>query len=356
MPDPSPGDPDVESRRGFWRSAAHRYRRHRRGMIGLALLVFLLLVAFFAPILASAQPILCRYHGTWYAPGLAQVLHRIPGASSVVAMPKPFSFPQFSPRDEIKPDAGDWALWPPVPHGPEEVDLRLRLKGFSAAHLLGNDEVGRDVLSRMIHGASVSMQVGFVSMGLAALIGLAVGALAGYAGGWVDALVSRFIEIVMCFPTFFLILSILVWLKPSIYNVMIVIGITSWTGIARYTRAEFLRLRTLDYTLAAQALGAGPVRIVVRHILPNSLAPVLVVVTFGIASAILTEAALSWLGFGVMPPQPSWGNILKAAYDNLRTGGHMIYPPCIAIFLGVLCFNLVSDALRDVTDPRIHDR
>ncbi|MCI0343124.1 MAG: ABC transporter permease [Planctomycetales bacterium] len=345
---------EVESR-GFWRSALRRYRRHRRGMVGLALLIALLAVAFFAPILASEQPILCRYKGRLYAPGLVQVLHRIPGSPWLVSMPKPFRFPSFSPRREIRPEEGDWALWPPVRFGPNEVDLDLRLRGRSPGHWLGTDEVGRDVLARMIHGAAVSMQVGFISMGIAALIGLAVGALAGYAGGRTDQIISRFIEIVMCFPTFFLILAILVWLKPSIYNVMIVIGITSWTSIARYTRGEFLRLRTLDYALAARALGAGPARIIVRHILPNSLAPVLVVVTFGIASAILTESALSWLGFGVMPPQPSWGNILRSAYDNLRTGGHMIYPPCIAIFFGVLCFNLVSDALRDVTDPRLHE-
>ena len=197
------------------------------------------------------------------------------------------------------------------------------------------------------------MKVGFISMGLAARIGAFVGELAGYFGRWTDIVISRFIEIMMCFPTFFLILAILAWFPPRIENVMIVIGLTAWTGIARYARGEIIRLRGVDYVSAARAIGAGPGRIIFRHLLPNSLAPVLVSVTFGIASAILVEAGLSWLGFGVQPPNPSWGNILRAGYDNLLTAPHMIMPPCAAIFLAVLAFNLVGDALRDTIDPRL---
>jgi peptide/nickel transport system permease protein len=223
----------------------------------------------------------------------------------------------------------------------------------SDTHPLGTDQVGRDVLARMIFGTAVSMKVGFISMGIATIIGLFFGAVAGYAGGWLDIAISRLIEIVTCFPTFFLILAILAWLPPRIENVMIVIGLTSWVGIARYTRGEFLKLRKQDYALAARAIGAGPERIIFRHLLPNSLAPVLVSVTFGVAVAILVEAGLSWLGFGVQPPHPSWGNILRSGYDNLLTAPHMIPPACIAIFLAVLAFNLVGDTLRDVIDPRI---
>jgi peptide/nickel transport system permease protein len=177
--------------------------------------------------------------------------------------------------------------------------------------------------------------------------------MAGYWGGWVDMVISRIFEVVICFPVFFLILSIMVWLEPSITNVMIVIGLTRWTSIARYTRGEFIRIKGLDYATAARALGAGNIRIMFRHILPNSLAPVLVTITFGIASAILVEAGLSWLGFGVQPPAPSWGNILRTAYDSLRIAPHLVFPPCVAIFLAVLAYNLVGDALRDAIDPRL---
>ena len=165
--------------------------------------------------------------------------------------------------------------------------------------------------------------------------------------------ISRLIEIIICFPVFFLILSIMVWLKPSIWNVMIVLGVTGWTGIARLVRGEFLRLRGVDFSVAAIALGARPRRVIFQHILPNSLAPVFVPITFGIAGAILTEAGLSYLGFGVQQPNPSWGNILREGFDNIFSSPHMITPPCIAIFIAVLSYNLVGDRLRDVIDPRL---
>jgi peptide/nickel transport system permease protein len=208
-------------------------------------------------------------------------------------------------------------------------------------------------LARMIYGTIVSIQVGIISMGIATLIGVLLGSLAGYFSGWIDICISRFIEIVQCFPTFFLILAILAWLEPSIVNVMIVIGLTSWTSIARYTRGEFIRLQNQEYIQATRSLGCSSARIMFRHILPNAVAPVLVTVTFGIAAAILAEAGLSWLGFGVQQPDPSWGNILRDAYDHLRSAPHLVYPPCIAIFAAVLGYNLVGDALRDAIDPRI---
>jgi peptide/nickel transport system permease protein len=223
----------------------------------------------------------------------------------------------------------------------------------SAEHWLGTDELGRDVTARMIHGTVISVKVGFVSVGISAIIGIIIGGLAGYWGGWIDIVISRMIEIVICFPVFFLVLAIMVWLEPNIINVMVVIGLTRWTSIARYVRGEFMRIKGQDYVTAARALGVGHGRIMFRHILPNSLAPVLVSITFGIASAILVEAGLSWLGFGVQPPDPSWGNILRTAYDTLRVAPHLVYPPCVAIFLAVLAYNLVGDALRDAIDPRL---
>ena len=198
------------------------------------------------------------------------------------------------------------------------------------------------------------MKVGFISMGIATLIGLLAGSAAGYHGGWFDIVISRLIEIVMCFPSFFLVLAILAWLPPRIEYVMVVIGLTRWVGVARYSRGEILRLRESDFAVAARALGASSPRVVLRHLIPNSLAPVLVSVTFGIASAVLIEAGLSWLGFGVQAPQPSWGTILRSGYENLLTSPHMIPPACVAIFAAVLSLNLVGDTLRDVTDPRLH--
>jgi peptide/nickel transport system permease protein len=336
---------------GFWRLVWRRYRRQWLGMFGLGVVGLMVLTAFFANLIANEQPIVTRYSGRLYFPGLVETLQNIPIAGRFIRKDVPFRFPSFDFKQEFDPER-DWALWTPIPYGPLEIADRTLLAP-SRVHWLGTDEVGRDVAARMIHGASVSIRVGFISMGIAALLGIAIGAAAGYFGGWTDIVISRFIEIVMCFPTFFLILAILAWFPPRIENVMIVIGLTSWTGIARYARGEYIKLRGQDYTSAARVLGAGHGRIIFRHLLPNSLAPVIVSVTFGIASAILVEAGLSWLGFGVQPPAPSWGNILRSGYDNLFTAPHLIPPACVAIFVAVLAFNLVGDALRDVIDPRL---
>lgn len=321
-------------------------------MLGLIIVLALFCAALGAPLLANDQPIMCRYDGKLFFPGIVDTIHNIPLSRHLIRKAKPFRLATFNFKESYNPERGDWALWAPVPYSPTETTYDT-LDAPSPKHPLGTDEVGRDVLARMIHGTGVSMRVGFISMGIAVVIGLFFGAIAGYVGGWSDIVISRFIEIVMCFPTFFLILAILAWLPPRIENVMIVIGMTAWVGIARYARGEFLKLREQDYAQAARALGASHFRIIFRHLLPNSLAPVMVSVTFGIASAILVEAGLSWLGFGVQPPNPSWGTILRAGYDNLLTAPHMIAPPCVAIFIAVLAFNLVGDALRDVVDPRL---
>ncbi|MCL5271095.1 MAG: ABC transporter permease [bacterium] len=336
----------------FWRRIWRRYLRYPLGVAGLVTVGVMFVVAFGAPLLANKDPLVCRYQGRIYFPAVIETIQNIPLAAWVVRKDLPFRRADFDFKDAYQPARGDWALWAPVHFGPLEI-AALPLNPPSSEHLLGTDEVGRDILARMIHGTGVSMKVGFISMGIAVVIGLFFGAIAGYVGGWSDIAISRFIEIVMCFPTFFLILAILAWFPPRIENVMIVIGLTSWVGIARYARGEILKLREQDYAYAAKALGASHGRIIFRHLLPNSLAPVMVSVTFGIASAILVEAGLSWLGFGVQPPYPSWGNILRSAYDNLFTAPYMILPPCVAIFIAVLAFNLVGDALRDVVDPRL---
>ena len=341
----------VHPSSGFWRSVWRRFRSHYLGMFGLAVVGLLCFTGLFAPVLAYDDPIVCRYEGRIYFPGIKATLQNIPFGARLFPMPVPFRYPSFEFKKSYDPER-DWALWAPIPFGPTEI-VATPLMAPSRTHWLGTDESGRDVLSRMIHGAGISMKVGFVSMGIALTLGIILGSIAGYAGGWPDLIISRFIEMVMCFPVFFLILAILAWLPPKIEYVMIVIGLTRWVGIARYTRAEILRLRQIDFVHAVRMLGAGPVRIVFRHLLPNSMAPIMVSVTFGFAAAILIEAALSWLGFGVQAPQPSWGNILRAGYDSIFTAPHMVPAACFAIFITVLSFNLVGDALRDVIDPRL---
>jgi peptide/nickel transport system permease protein len=204
-----------------------------------------------------------------------------------------------------------------IPGDPTEIDIKRALLAPGSNHLLGTDDLGRDVLLRMLYGARISLLVGFVAVGISTLLGILVGALAGFYGGWVDALVMRFVDIMLCFPTFFLILAVIAFLNPSIWNIMIVIGITSWMGVARLVRAEFLSLREREFVLAARAVGVSDLRLIFRHMLPNALSPVLVSATLGVAGAILTESALSFLGIGVQPPTPSWGNMLIAGKQTL---------------------------------------
>ncbi len=338
--------------RSYWHITWRRFRGHRLGMVGLCVVAVLFLVAFLSPILANEQPILCRFDGGFYYPAVVDLVHQVPGTSLIIQKQRPYRLATFDFKREFDPERGDWALWTPVRYGPREIAAEP-LAGPSGRHWLGTDQSGRDVLSRMVHGTVVSMKVGFLSMGIAVILGLVFGCIAGYAGGIADLVISRFIEVVQCFPAFFLILAVLAWFPPSIENVMIVIGLTRWVGIARFARGEILRIRETDYALAARSLGVRPAQLVLRHLLPNALAPVLVSVTFGIAVSILIEAGLSWLGFGVQPPDASWGTILRSGYENLFTAGHMIPPACVAIFLAVLSFNLVGDTLRDVIDPRL---
>ena len=240
-----------------------------------------------------------------------------------------------------------------APYDPGAIDLKLVLMPPSAAHLLGTDQLGRDVLSRMIWGAKISLKVGFAATGLAIFIGTILGAIAGYYGRWVDAVIMRFVDIMLCFPTFFLILAVIAFLEPSIWNIMIVIGLTGWMGITRLVRADFTSLRERDFVLAARGIGAGDFRIILVHILPNAMASVLVAATLGVAGAILTESALSFLGIGVQPPTPSWGNILTAGKDNIDIAWWLSLYPGLAILLTVLGYNLLGEGIRDSLDPRL---
>jgi len=239
------------------------------------------------------------------------------------------------------------------PYDPNDIDRKHILEPPGIQHPLGTDDLGRDVLSRMIWGSQISLSVGFVAVGISVVMGMIFGSLSGYYGGWMDRIIMRFIDIMLSVPTFFLILAVIAFIGSSIWNIMIIIGITSWMGVARLVRAEFLSLKEREYVLAARAVGASNMRIIFRHIMVNSLAPVLVSAVLGIAGAVLVESSLSFLGIGVQPPTPSWGNILTLGKDNMETAWWLSVFPGLAILITVLGYNLLGEGVRDALDPRL---
>lgn len=240
-----------------------------------------------------------------------------------------------------------------APYDPTELHRHAVLEPPSAQYLLGTDAYGRDVLSRLLYGGRISLWVGFVSVGISILIGLTLGLLAGYFRGLTDEIIMRCVDVMLCFPSFFLILAVIAFLEPNIVNIMIVIGLTSWMGVARLVRAETLSLRERDFVAAAKLGGAGNLRILLTHILPNALSPVLVSATLGVGGAILVESSLSFLGLGVQPPYPSWGNMLMEGKDTLEIAPWLSLYPGIAILVTVLGYNLLGESLRDTLDPRL---
>ncbi len=239
-----------------------------------------------------------------------------------------------------------------APYDPSAIDIKNILIGPSLAHPLGTDDLGRDVLSRMLWGGRVSLEVGFVAVGIATFIGIILGSLAGYYGGWLDSIIMRCVDIMLSIPTIFLVLAVIAILEPSIINIMIVIGFTSWMEPARLIRAEFISLKEREFVLAARAIGAPDNRIMFRHILPNGLSPILVSATMGVGGAILIESALSFLGLGVQPPTPSWGSLLSAGKDNIEIAWWLSAFPGLAILITVLGYNLLGEGIRDALDPR----
>jgi len=239
-----------------------------------------------------------------------------------------------------------------APYDPSKIDIKNILVGPSSQHLFGTDELGRDVLSRMIWGSRVSLEVGFVAIGIATLIGILLGALSGFYGGYIDSASMRAVDIMLSIPTIFLILAVIAILEPSILNIMIVIGLTSWMEPARLVRAEFISIKEREFVTAARALGATDSRIIFRHILPNSLSPILVSATMGIGGAILVESGLSFLGLGVQPPTPSWGSLLSSGKDNIEIAWWLSAFPGLAILVTVLGYNLLGEGIRDALDPR----
>lgn len=325
--------------------AAGRFWRRPRGRAGAAIAGMLLLVALGADLLASDQPLAMRLDGE---------LFLLPNLTRPTAL---LAHDNQSLGALLRPERGDWLISPPVPFGPYQTDLSLPSLPAppDGRHLLGSDEVGRDVLSRLIHGTRVSLAVGFASVALYVAIGLLLGALAGYYGGAADAVISRAIEVMLTFPTILLALAVVALVeRPTLLLLILVLGLTRWPDVARLVRGEVLRIKALDYTQAARVLGFTDARILLRHILPNAMGPVLVAATFGIANAVLIESGLSFLGFGAPPPTASWGELLTQAHRYAVSPGAwwLALFPGAAIFLTVGAFQLAGEALREGFDPK----
>jgi peptide/nickel transport system permease protein len=323
---------------GAWKEL----KRNRIAMAGFYVVVWLVGVALGADFLANNKPYYLVYQGQSYFPifqsGLVQIgLAKWPAALL---------------NADFKDLRAERAFFPPVPYRGSDIDLTAPFEPPSAKHWLGTDKLGRDVMAGLIHGSRISLSVGFVAVGIALIVGLILGALAGYFGSWVDLIISRIFEVMLTMPTFFLLITIAALLPPSIFLTMAIIGLTGWVGIARFTRNEFLRIRTLDYVTAALALGVSVRKIMFRHILPNALAPVIVSVVLGIAGAILIESSLSFLGIGVPAETVTWGSILNEARSATFAWWLAVFPGA-AIFITVLAYYLVGEGLRDALDPRL---
>jgi peptide/nickel transport system permease protein len=281
--------------------------------------------------------------------GVLVVLVMVAAVEIFVAVHEPYN--DSSNDRELK---ASFVLMPPVPYAPTET-TRDQFALPSLAHLCGTDSTGRDIASRLLHGARISLSVGFVSQAVALTIGVLLGALAGYFRSWVDFLVCRIIEIMDCFPPLLLTLVIVSvsQTQNSIIYMMAVIGFTSWTGVARLVRGEFLRLGGQSFPAAARALGASDARIILRHLLPNTLGPIQVAGTFGVASAILLESSLSFLGFGIQAPTASWGAILSEARPYIDFAWWLAFFPSAAMLVTIMSYNFVGEGLRDAVDPRL---
>ena len=328
---------DSPKQKRYWKLVLRQFRRNRMAVAGALVLALLFGVAFFAPFLAGEVPIhLVKDGKTYWLPNVVTY--------------KDLVDVQF---DRWKPGPSDRAVWPLIRYAPERSDLIARLTGPSREHLLGTDDRGRDVLSRMIWGTRISMSVGFIAVGISIVIGVIAGALAGFYRGRTDMVFLRIVETVLCFPDLILILALIAYVGRSIWIIMLVIGVIRSPDLARLVRGEFLRLRESDFAVAARATGLRDMRIMFRHILPNALGPVLVNATFGVAGAILVETSLSFLGLGVPPPTASWGEILSQSKNYVEFAWWLVTFPGAAIFITVTAFNLVGEGLRDAMDPRL---
>lgn len=328
----------------YWSLVRKQFRGRFLNRLGMWAILFMVALALLAPFLANGTPVYVKYQSKVYFP-ILQTLWPIKKLNL---------YPELQDVDyKAWGKKGAEIYYTLVPYSSNDYDLNSILMPPDKYHWLGTDEQGRDVLSRLIHGAKISLSVGLVAVAIYVLIGIALGSLAGFFGGTIDMAVSRLIEIMICFPTFFLILTLVAVLPPSPYYIPLAIGLTGWTGIARLVRGEFLKLREQDFIVACRAEGMKTRRIILRHILPNALSPVLVSATFGVASAILIESSLSFLGFGVQPPTPSWGDLLSQSREFMDIAWWLTIFPGIAIFITITSYNLVGEGLRDAIDPKL---
>lgn len=332
----------AKKSQSYWGLVWKQFKKNSLAMGALFVVGFLIFIAFGANIIANNKPIYCVYKGEIYFPAFKDYAVNLGFAS----WQGEFANVNWK---ELNYDS---SIFPIIPYKSSGVDLSNPIAEPSFEHILGTDETGRDVLAGLVEGASISLSIGLVSMGVALLLGIVLGCLAGYYGGWVDIILSRLIEVVITFPSFFLIITIAAIYESSIWLVMIAIGLTGWTGIARFTRGEFLRVRNQEFVIASQALGFSDLRIIFKHILPNALAPVLISAAFGIASAILTESSLSFLGFGVPPTQVTWGSILAGARGSTYAWWLAIFPG-LMVFITVTAYNLLGEGIRDALDPKL---
>lgn len=330
----------------YWSLVKHQYKKNKLAVGAIFVVILLVCIALFADFLANNKPIYAKYNGTIYFPVVKEYM---------VGLGLGKWDPQFLNVD-WKTLNFESAVWPPIKFYPNDVDLFNSMTGPSVetAHYLGTDAIGRDVLSGLIHGSRISLSVGFVAAGIAVMIGVLLGSIAGFYGGYVDIGIMRFVEIMTLFPAFFLIITIVALYGSSIWFIMIAIGLTTWEGNARLIRGEVLKVRNMDYISAATSLGLNNKRILFRHVLPNALAPVLVSAAFEIAGAILTEAGLSFLGFGVKATTVTWGSVLSEARGATSSWWLAVFPGFM-IFITIVAYNLVGEGLRDALDPRLRD-
>ena len=326
-----------EGYESYFKMFLTRFAKNGLGMLSFWMVIAMILIGIFAPLIANDAPFLMINKDGVRFPGL-------------------FYYPEFRAVDWKQPgfDTG-FCIYPIVRQSPVKQNLDNYLESPSWNHPFGTDDTGMDVFARIIWGTQISMSIGIISSVITLLIGAIIGSIAGYFGGAVDSVISRFIEMMICFPTIFLILAVLAFLPPSIFNIMIVIGLTGWTSIARLVRGEVLKVKNLDYVKNARVSGLKPAAIILRHLIPNCLTAALISTTFNVSSTILIESSLSFLGFGVQPPTPSWGAIIEVAYRYLLSdkGWWLSLFPAIAIFITVTTYNLLGEAIRDTSDPKL---
>ncbi len=323
-------------------------RRQKRAVWGLSIVVTLAVIALFADFIAGGTPLYLEVDGQSHFPLFREYAARA-GVADLPPALVGADFRQLNRR-------ADAAVWPPIPYASTAVDITGEIfESPSRTHWLGTDALGRDVASGMVHGTRLALTIGLVVVAIQATIGILLGGLAGYYGGWIDIALSRLFELMLGIPTFFLIITVAAIFPPSIYLIMAILGLTGWTGIARFIRGEFLKVRSLDFVTAARAIGASDTRVMFGHILPNAVAPVLVSMAFGVSTAILTEAGLSFLGIGVPQHLVTWGSILAESRSSSFAWWLAVFPGA-AIFLTVTAYNLLGDGVRDALDPKLDAR